>query len=86
MFFSPKVSGLVNLAIIKNAAGRVQIFYEGAGILLFESLAAVASDAKFVARLALENGGWALEKSSSFLRGPALNFRGRIVQHFISTS
>jgi len=41
------VSGLVNLATIKNAAGRVQVFYEGAGILLFESLAAVASDAKF---------------------------------------
>jgi len=44
-----EVSGLVNLATIKNAAGRVQVFYEGAGILLFESLAAVASDAKFVA-------------------------------------
>ena len=77
MFFSPKVSGLVNLAIIKNAAGRVQIFYEGAGILLFESLAAVASDAKFVARLALWGMG---------IGGPTLNFRGRIVQHFISTS
>ena len=44
------VADLVGLVAQRNERGAVRVFYAGGGIDTFESLAAVASDAKFAAR------------------------------------
>lgn len=49
------MADLVTLVNEKNQLGQVRVFYQGNGIDTFESLAAVASDIKFVAGRVLKS-------------------------------